>query len=245
MNFKIYIESLNNFPLQEGGVSALMGFRARQANIIFFEEIEEVPTSRMNIVVGCIETTNKYFERLGLPAKMALNIPEEIEEYAERSITYSTMGSLKKGAYNKYPTFVKGNGRAKHFVPGVVKNKEQVNLFFNDVNDNEPILLSAVVDFISEYRAYVCNGEILGIKHYSGDMWTFPRPARVIAPVIDYTKSGKAPAGYSMDFGITNDGRTLLIECNDGWSLGNYGLEDSKYVKLLCARWLELMKEGH
>ena len=51
-----------------------------------------------------------------------------------------------------------------------------------------------------------------------------------------------APAGYSIDFGITDDNRTLLIECNDGWSLGNYGLEPSKYCRLLGKRWHELMK---
>ncbi len=244
MNYKIYIESLNGFPAQEHGVSALLEFRARQANIIFFEEIDEVPVNKMNIVIGCIETTNKYFEKLGLSPKMALNIPKEIQKYAKRGIKYTNMKDFRDNAKGYIETnngtFVKGNGKAKVFVPGVIKNEEQVRLFFRDVSDDEPILLSEPVNFISEYRTYVCNGEILGIKHYLGDFFIFPNPEVIKNAIKDYIS---APVGYVIDFGITDKGETLLVEINDGFCIGNYGLEDNKYVKLLCARWLELMKE--
>lgn len=49
------------------------------------------------------------------------------------------------------------------------------------------------------------------------------------------------PAGCSLDFGVTNDGRTLLIEMNDGMALGSYGLSDIAYALLLIARWCELI----
>ena len=48
------------------------------------------------------------------------------------------------------------------------------------------------------------------------------------------------PEGFAMDFGVTDDGRTLLIEVNDGYSLGTYGLEATLYARLLSARWAEL-----
>lgn len=37
-------------------------------------------------------------------------------------------------------------------------------------------------------------------------------------------------------------GRTLLIEVNDGYALGCYGLFYLDYAKLLSARWAELTK---
>ena len=43
-----------------------------------------------------------------------------------------------------------------------------------------------------------------------------------------------------MDFCLTDDGRTLLIEVNDGCSIGCYGLEPIDYAKLLSTRWAEL-----
>lgn len=49
-----------------------------------------------------------------------------------------------------------------------------------------------------------------------------------------------APAGYAVDFGITDKGETLLIEVNDGYAFGCYGLLNIYYSKLLSARWAEL-----
>lgn len=43
-----------------------------------------------------------------------------------------------------------------------------------------------------------------------------------------------------MDFGVTDKGETVLIEVNDGFSIGLYGLFHIDYAKLLSARWAEL-----
>jgi hypothetical protein len=43
-----------------------------------------------------------------------------------------------------------------------------------------------------------------------------------------------------MDFGVLEDGSTVLVECNDGWSIGNYGLCHLKYYQMLKDRWLQI-----
>ena len=45
----------------------------------------------------------------------------------------------------------------------------------------------------------------------------------------------------SMDICVTKDGRTLLVEFNDAYSLGAYGLPDIYYAKLISARWSQLL----
>ena len=40
---------------------------------------------------------------------------------------------------------------------------------------------------------------------------------------------------------MTGDGRTLLVEINDGYSRGCYGLPPNLYAQLLSARWAELV----
>ena len=49
-----------------------------------------------------------------------------------------------------------------------------------------------------------------------------------------------APSGYSADFGVTEGGDTLLVEINDGYSLGHGALTSNLYAELLEARWLEM-----
>lgn len=236
MDYKIYIQSMNNFPIADWAVSAYMGFREKQANIIFFEDIEEVPKSKYNIVVAYIEDTNKYLERMGIEPKRALNIPVELEKYTGREIRYMTMREFKEDT--KMPIFVKPARRSKEFVAGVLTKQQSKEMFFGSHPDDTPVLVSEVVDFVSEYRGYVIDGDLKGIKHYLGDIRVFPDMKVVDSAIGDYKSQ---PVGYSIDFGITSDGRTLLIECNDGWSLGNYGLNDVTYSTLLAKRWIQLM----
>lgn len=93
------------------------------------------------------------------------------------------------------------------------------------------------MDFRGEFRGYVCNGELVGFRHYKGD---FRLPVD-FAPVEAAIQSWDAlPRGCSMDWGTTADGRTLLIEVNDGYSLGCYGLLPVLYANLLESRWREL-----
>ena len=79
---------------------------------------------------------------------------------------------------------------------------------------------------------------MLDVRPYCGD-WHASFDADVVdAMVADYAS---APAGYALDIGVTHDGRTLLVEVNDGYALGSYGLQHNLYAKLLSARWAEMV----
>ena len=43
-----------------------------------------------------------------------------------------------------------------------------------------------------------------------------------------------------MDICVTKDNKTLLVELNDAYALGCYGLASIYYVKLISARWSQL-----
>jgi len=237
---KIYIQGVNGFPAQDWCVSAYMGFRAKGGEIKLYEDIKYVPTSRDILLVGPIDDTIAYFKRLGFTnIPTALNIPAELKQYAGRELNYMTMAEFRK--QTKFPIFVKPNAIAKEFVAGVMFTPEDVVTIHKEVPDDMPVMTSEVVDFISEYRCYVIKGELVGILFYLGDLRVFPDVKIIDAAIADFKS---APAGYSLDFGITSDGRTLLIEAQDGWSLGNYGLEDKEYTKLLSSRWLEILKNN-
>lgn len=61
--------------------------------------------------------------------------------------------------------------------------------------------------------------------------------------VIEYRKSGQAPAAYGIDFGVLASGETALVEANEGFSLGAYQIESSLYTELLFTRWQELLSQ--
>ena len=67
----------------------------------------------------------------------------------------------------------------------------------------------------------------------------FATRAAAKSAIAEYSRVG--PVAYGIDFGVLTDGRTVLVEVNEGYSLNPYGLESMEYAELLEARWLQLM----
>lgn len=239
MESTVYIQSLNNFPLADWGVYALLGFRSRGSNVAFYETIQEVPLNRYSLVVGGIEDTTWWFKQMGIQIPATMTMPTQIQKYARRAIDLMSLGeALEK---TDYPYFVKPYAKLKEFVGGVIAKEGDKKWFNPSIPRDTTVLVSEVVDLVSEYRGYVINGQLVGLKHYLGDFCIFPDPAIIKSAIVDYTDQ---PASYSIDFGVTSAGETVLIECNDGWSLGCYGLEPALYVRLLTTRWRQILEQN-
>jgi hypothetical protein len=107
-------------------------------------------------------------------------------------------------------------------------------------SDHSPVWCSEIVEWLSEYRVYVVRGKIVGTGHYAGDASKCLDRGQVDEAVACFEASGDAPGGYGIDFGVLSTGQTALIEVNDGYSLGSYGLADDLYTDLIIARWAEM-----
>lgn len=70
----------------------------------------------------------------------------------------------------------------------------------------------------------------MGVKHYKGSAYIVPKEEKIKEIIHKYTSQPKV---YSLDIGIVKDIKTILIEANNGYSLGNYGLDEISYAKLL------------
>ena len=100
--------------------------------------------------------------------------------------------------------------------------------------------------FAAEHRVYVCQGEVLGWGRYDDGKGDPAWSLKTIKQMVQiYQDSGTAPAGYGLDVGVSAvDGKTYLVEVNDGWALGLYKgtCHGRDYLKLLQARWAEIAK---
>lgn len=103
--------------------------------------------------------------------------------------------------------------------------------------EDPDIVCSEIVNFKAEWRCFVRYGKILDIRPYKGD-WRLHYNSDIIEKAVAEFTS--APKAYAIDFGLTDSRKTLLIEVNDGYALGSYGLFYLDYAKLLSARWSEL-----
>src|SRR5262249_52988742 len=102
------------------------------------------------------------------------------------------------------------------------------------------LVCSEVVEWLSEYRVFVIRGEVVGTRLYEGDDGIEIDRQVVNEAIALLEQSNEKTAAYGIDFGVMSSGQTALIEWNDGFSLGSYGLDKAIYTDLLITRWCEL-----
>lgn len=58
----------------------------------------------------------------------------------------------------------------------------------------------------------------------------------------EFKRIENRPDACSMDICVTEEGKTLLMEFNDAYALGYYGLAPILYAKLISARWSQILE---
>lgn len=231
---KVYIQcDKHGFPASHNFFVAYEGFKELGAEIHFFYELNEVPSPTRNLIlVSFVEPTRVYLHKWGysLPD---IDYPTELSSYLERKIWLSTMDTIRMHP-EQWPVFIKPL-EDKVFTGVLVQSMR--DLIRCGSVDDCIIRCSEPVEFITEWRCFVRYGRILDVRHYKGD-WRACLDTDIVEQAVREYSS--APSGYAIDFGLTKDGKTLLVEVNDGYALGEYGLFYLDYAKLLSARWCEL-----
>ena len=239
-----FIQAQNGVPAADSFFRAWDGFRKRGVRCELFEpkqlELGVLPLARDTLVAGGVPVVEAALTALGVPVPVADNLPACLAKYRGRRVWPSTWGALRSEYARKGPTeplFVKPLRRNKGFPSVAVYGTDDLP----DVDrmpDGSEVLVAEYVTFVSEWRCFVRNGQVLDLCRYQGDVFRYPDPQVIRAALADYGRS--APAGYGIDFGVLTDGRTVLVEVNEGYSLNPYGLESMEYSELLEARWAQL-----
>lgn len=186
-----------------------------------------------DLFVGFVHETKKVLNHLKIPIPEITCYPEELSEYYGRRIWESTLQEfLKEGKYN---LFIKPK-KNKYFTGKLIKSfKDLISIGYH--KEQVDIWCSEPKEIITESRCFVRYGKILDLRNYKGD-WKKKTDTKIVEEVVK--KLSNKLSGYAVDFGITKEGKTILIELNDGYSLGNYGLFSADYCKLLISRWAQI-----
>lgn len=232
---RIFIKiSADGLPETESGYCAYQGFRALGFQPVFYKNNCELANCRPDdLIVGGVSAVRDRLASYGIIVP-EYDYPKELSGFLGRRIWTDTFSSILSN-HGSWPVFVKPV-RDKLFTGTMLRSETDI-LRIGRISPDEPVLCSEPVVFCREWRAFVRYGKIFDVRPYRGD-WNLCYDPSVLSGAVKAFKS--APAGYAADFGVTEDGRTLLVEVNDGFSLGCYGTDPVQYAKLLSARWCEL-----
>ena len=222
--------NVNAFTAYEGFKN--FGFETEK----FFDVNEITDDNPEHIVVGGIGNVRKRLQNLGIVrSNKEIDYPEELLPFLKRKVWESTINEVFKDKDNRN-IFIKPKTETKLFTGKVIKNEmDFLDLIYE--GKNTEVYCSELINFKTEWRCFIRYKEILDIRRYKGD-WDTKLDVKVVENAIKTFNS--QPNSYALDFGIDENNETILVEVNDGHSLGTYGLSSAHYAKFLSARWSEL-----
>ncbi|AIQ16589.1 hypothetical protein H70357_07825 [Paenibacillus sp. FSL H7-0357] len=232
---KVYIKKgPDNEIANHNFYAAYDGFKQMGYEIRYFQDVNELSGhQKEDVIVSYVEDVRTMLSKYEIVAP-EMDYPEELTAFLGRKVWKSRLSIIANNP-GEWNVFIKPV-EDKKFTGVVVRSTKDL-MGCGTYGEDPVILCSDVVKFVAEWRCFVRYGNILDVRRYRGN-WRSQFDYRVIENIVLQYKS--APQGYAVDIGITDKGETLLIEVNDGYALGHYGLFSLDYAKLLSARWSEL-----
>lgn len=249
---------------------AVFGFRELGAEIVKYEEVAEIFdwVTRDDIVLDYIDQCNSIFNKFGVTPNVP-DYPDVMKEFLGRKIWIDKINSISmdKSKWSK-GTFVKPV-KNKVFTGRVIQSITDL-VGCGSCYENYEVYVSEAVDIKAEWRCFILYDKILDIRPYGAyvligrdESWKYHFDYKVVENMLEKFKTWEnRPVACSIDIAVIDrdipvkiidendkviglrrrpDYKTILIEFNDAYALGNYGLHHVAYAKLISARWSQLL----
>jgi hypothetical protein len=202
-------------------------------------DLEEILKDKQAIVCGEVNFVQNGMRLQDIDVPEPIDYPDWLSEFIDRDIEKKDIANID------FPAFVKPV-KHKDFVGDVFLCADEFYSYHRQ-NSGKQVWVSEQVHFVSEFRIYIdhtCDeGSVLDMKQYCGSWYLKPTGKKLldIADRANYAfKQGWTPHAYSIDVGLKENWDVSIVEVNDAYALGNYGLEPLKYSRMVENRWEEL-----
>ena len=250
---KVYIKFKNDrqlgaIPHNYNFANALYGFRELGADIapyFSFNELNAVVTSN-DIVVDYINSCEAIFQKFNKSYTLE-NYPKELNKFLGRRVWYDTINSIASDESKWSKGYFVKPVKSKIFTGKTISKLSDLIGCGSCYEDYE-VLVSEPINIKAEWRCFILYDEIIDIRPYgmlldsSRKSYMYHYDSLVVQDMLtEFIGWKDRPFACSMDICVTDDGKTLLVEFNDSYSLGSYGLPSIAYAKMISARWAQIM----
>jgi hypothetical protein len=218
--------------------------RSSLANI---KDMGRLIAAGVGVPVGSVEFMRAAMAAAGISEPEPLSYPVELLRHCGREIKLRRAGEVIGTWFVKpvktklftgfvFDTMTDPATLSEH-------DREQYDAFIA-LDPAEPVWISEVVKFQSEWRFYVEGRRVLGKARYDTDgADDAPAPdeetvARILAdlPFV---------CPCAVDIGVLADGSTVLVEVNDAWAIGFYqdAMPAKDYMNFLVTRWEQIHRD--
>jgi hypothetical protein len=192
------------------------------------------------IVRATPEMLRLILRRLGFAEPPLFELPPALNPWIGRFTWETTLGQVREQVDSEIslnPFHIRPLDHRRQFKGTIVYGLRDL-IPSASLADETPVLAQQKIEFVSEWRAFVLRGKVLHVAHLKGSPLRFPDAEVILAALGAYTDR---PIAFGMDWGITAAGQTMLIEINDGYSYGHFGMHGMMHTAMIEARWRELV----
>ena len=233
----IYIQSLDNRPINFDTASVMYAAIEQDLpyKLITYGELDNYKQElQLNLFCGSVEFLTKSFSLIGLEGV-------GLKENSNRKSEIITLSSSKKRAKSGEFLFIKPL-KMKLFTGFILDN-----FIYPDIEKLPgDTMVRAYKRFsekiLSEWRVYIYKHEIYFSGNYSGDFEVVP-DYDYVREVIEQNRS-TFPISYTIDTGILESKENVVIEYNDMWAIGNYGVPNDMYLRMLRDRYFQIVRNN-
>lgn len=257
---KIYVKckkianTENLIPHNYNFATAMYGFQEMGFEIIPYVDIKDIyySISAEDIVIDYIDQVEWIMKKFH-KAPYLEDYPDILKPYMGRNVWKDTINNINANP-EKWGVFVKPV-RHKAFTGKVINSPKDL-VGCGNCYENYEVLVTDVLDIVSEYRGFIYYDNLVDIRPYSGKIpfnsndfkkieqnWKNPYNPKVVEQCLQLFRNwDDRPASCSMDFAVLRNGKTVFLEMNDAYSLGCYGLQHIQYAKFISARWAQVLE---
>lgn len=190
---------------------------------------------RNHLFVGSVEFMREVFKRVGIDNP-------RVPKNSNREHEILTLKQAHERVANGESLFIKPY-EIKLFT-GLVLDGCQYSCLETLPEDTKVMAYKPFTHrLVSEWRIYIWNGRIEDARNYSGEVLATPS-VNYIEKVIEMDCKG-FPVAYTMDVGVLANGMHEVVEFNDMWAIGNYGIPNDIYLRMLRDRYFEIIRKRY
>ena len=228
---------------------AMYGFREIGAEIVPYHEIKDIydQVGREDIVLDYIEQTLAIFSKFGVVPKIP-DYPKKLQDFMGRKVWKDTINNIAADESKWSAGYFVKPTRDKAFTGKIIRSISDLVGCGSCYEDYE-VMVSEPIDIMAEWRCFIRYDELTDVRPYGSLVKTdyegfyYHYDSSVLKSMMKaFAEWDERPVACSMDICHTRDGRTLLVEMNDAFALGCYGLPGVLYAKMISARWSQLLQ---
>ena len=235
-------------PHNRNLANAVYGFLELGAEVKPYHDLEDIinKVTEQDIVLDYMDACESVLQRFGVKPDMP-TYPDVLRAFFGRRIWTDTIQHIaqNEGLWSA-GYFVKPI-RRKAFAGRIVRGLGDLIGCAGRSGLTE-VYVSEQIDILAEWRCFIRYDRILDVRPYGSrasagyDGYLYHYDPLVLQEMLTAFQTWEnRPAAWAMDICLTRDGKTLLVECNDAYALGSYGLPEVLYARMISARWSQLL----